>query len=106
MEHYYLNYKNDICIGSSRARLINDEFECREVTKEEYNDYEEKRQVEFERVTNLQNQIQELKSQLQKYKEDVEQVELFGMERSDYEEKKALCKDIVLELRELESQIK
>lgn len=43
-----------------------------------------------------------LKEKLQKYKEDVEQVELFGMERSDYQEKKQLCKDIVLELRQLE----
>ena len=43
-----------------------------------------------------------LKEQLQKYKEDVEQVELFGMERSDYEEKKQTCANIILQLRELE----
>lgn len=51
-----------------------------------------------------QERIIELKEQIAKYKEDVEQVELFGMERSDYEEKKQLCKDIILELRELESK--
>lgn len=43
-----------------------------------------------------------LKEQLQKYKEDVEQVELFGMQRDDYEEKKSACATIILELRVLE----
>lgn len=47
-----------------------------------------------------------LKQTLAKYKEDVEQVELFGMERTDYEEKKKLCADMILELRELEKQLK
>ena len=42
-----------------------------------------------------EQRIQELKTLLNKYKEDVEQVELFGMERTDYEEKK---------LRELEKK--
>lgn len=106
MEHYYLNYKDNICIGSSRARLINDEIECREVTKEEYDAFEQEKQAQFDRVTNLQNQIQELKQQLQKYKEDVEQVELFSMERDDYEDKKELCKNIILELRELEKELR
>ena len=46
--------------------------------------------------------IKEKKQLLSKYKEDVEQVELFGMVRSDYEEKKKQCKKLVLELRELE----
>lgn len=32
----------------------------------------------------------------------VEQVELFGMERSDYEEKKRLCAEMIIELRSLE----
>ena len=50
--------------------------------------------------------IQDLKLQIAKYKEDVEQVELFGMQRDDYEEKKELCKSIVLQLRELESKLK
>lgn len=49
-----------------------------------------------------QFQIAEIKQRLQKYKEDVEQVELFGMERSDYEEKKRLCADMIIELRSLE----
>ena len=45
--------------------------------------------------------IQDLKLELSKYKEDVEQVELFGMERTDYEYKKQKCKEIINELREL-----
>lgn len=50
--------------------------------------------------------IAEKKAILQKFKEDVEQVELFGMERADYEEKKAQCVSIIQQLRELEAQIK
>lgn len=46
--------------------------------------------------------IAEKKALLIKYREDVEQVDLFGLERSDYEEKKELCRQLVLELRELE----
>ena len=52
------------------------------------------------------NHIAELKKQIAKYKEDVEQVELFGMGRADYEEKKQACVDIITELRELEAEIK
>lgn len=51
---------------------------------------------------NKENTIQELKKTLVKYKEDVEQVELFGMQRDDYEEKKQECVNIILRLRELE----
>ena len=54
----------------------------------------------------LRPRIIELKQQIAKYKEDVEQVELFGMQRDDYEQKKELCKSIVLQLRELESQLR
>ena len=46
--------------------------------------------------------IQQKKALLNKYREDVEQVDLFGMVRDDYEEKKELCKQLVYELRELE----
>lgn len=56
-------------------------------------------------VDKKSNRIAELKTLLQKYKEDVEQVELFGMERSDYEEKKKLCADFIIELRNLEKNV-
>ena len=46
--------------------------------------------------------IAEKKALLNKYREDVEQVDLFGMERADYEEKKLACKTLVEELRVLE----
>lgn len=49
-----------------------------------------------------QEQIEQLKEQLTKYKYDVEQVELFGMERDDYELKKQICVEIIKELRALE----
>ena len=48
------------------------------------------------------NRIHNLKEQLERYKQDVEQVELFGMARDDYEQKKALCIEIIEELRTLE----
>lgn len=49
--------------------------------------------------------IQEKKQLLEKYKEDVEQVELFKMERTDYEEKKQICATLIYELRELEKEV-
>ena len=58
--------------------------------------------IEYTEQELTQQHIGELKTMLAKYKEDVEQVELFGMERSDYEEKKKACREIVLELRKLE----
>lgn len=49
-----------------------------------------------------EKEIVSLKEILEKYKEDVEQVELFGMERTDFEEKKKACANIITKLRELE----
>lgn len=60
----------------------------------------------YEQEMTLRSQITMKKQLLQKYKEDVEQVELFGMQRDDYGQKKELCKSIILELRELEAQLK
>lgn len=55
------------------------------------------------RKTNAENlkKIAELKLELVPIKEDVEQVELFGMVRDDYEEKKQRCAEIVNEIRTL-----
>ena len=55
-----------------------------------------------ERTGYVNIKIMLLKSKLERYKEDVEQVELFGMERADYEQKKQMCRDLIAELRELE----
>lgn len=49
--------------------------------------------------------IREKKALLNKHREDVEQVDLFGMVRDDYTEKKELCKKLVYELRELEKKL-
>ena len=56
----------------------------------------------YEQEMTLRSQITMKKQLLQKYKEDVEQVELFGMERADYEEKKQQCANMIVRLRELE----
>ena len=53
----------------------------------------------------LLSQIATKKALLNKYREDVEQVDLFGMERADYAEKKKLCKQLVEELRGLEKKL-
>lgn len=52
-----------------------------------------------------EKQIYEKKALLKKYKEDVEQVGLFGMTRADYEDKKKACAKLVEELRELEKVV-
>jgi len=64
-----------------------------------------KRQRDTE-ICAKKEQIMQLKDQLQKYKEDVEQVDLFGMQRNDYQEKKQRCAEIVLQLRQLESEVR
>ena len=60
----------------------------------------------YEEEMEIRGRLKPLKYKLQKYKEDVEQVELFGMERSDYEEKKKACADIIQELRKLGKKLK
>lgn len=59
-----------------------------------------------EQIMEISWRISNLKGKLNKFKEDVEQVELFGMEREDYIEKKKQCVYIILELRQLEQQLK
>lgn len=81
-----------------------------QITEEEFNELtkpkvyelteEQKAKIELEKT------IREKKALLNKYREDVEQVDLFGMERADYAEKKELCKQLVYELRELEASFK
>lgn len=60
--------------------------------------------VDYVKIDNS-TKILDLKQKLAKYKEDVEQVELFDMERSDYEQKKQMCANIILELRQLEKNV-
>lgn len=80
-----------------------DKFENGMVIKADIEKVVEKRIKERE-VQALCIESQSLKSELQKIKEDVEQVELFGMERADYNIKKARCKDIITRLREIKQK--
>lgn len=52
--------------------------------------------------SHIEEEIANLKQEIAKAKEDVEQVELFGMERQDYEQKKQRCVEIINRLRILE----
>jgi superfamily II RNA helicase len=71
-----------------------------EITETEFNEHQEA--LYHNPHKEKLNRIHDLKAQLEKCKEDVEQVELFGMERTDYEYKKEQCRALILELRKLE----
>lgn len=55
---------------------------------------EEKRKLLFEK-----------KAQMDRYMEDIEQVVLLDIERSDFEEKKTLCIQLLAEIRQLEKEL-
>ena len=101
MEHYYLNFKDNIIIGTSRARLINDEIECREVTKEEYDAYEEERQTQL----NLVNQIEKLKQNLADYDYKGQKYLDGEYTEEEWQEIVAQRKQWRQQIRELENQI-
>ena len=81
-----------------------------QITEEEFNSILQSRvpkpTEEQKAKIELAKTIREKKALLNKYREDVEQVDLFGMERADYAEKKELCKQLVYELREMEALLK
>lgn len=79
-----------------------------EISEQEYNELTKPPELTEEQKAKIElsKTIREKKALLNKYREDVEQVDLFGMERTDYEEKKALCRQLVEELRELERELK
>lgn len=80
-----------------------------QITEEEFNSLSNKLYeptAEQKAKMELAKTIREKKALLNKYREDVEQVDLFGMERADYAEKKILCKQLVYELREMEALLK
>lgn len=91
----FLNLKSPK-IDENYIQITKEEFE--ELTKPKvYEPTEEQKAAQAK-----QKLIAEKKALLNKYREDVEQVDLFGMERADYEEKKLACKTLVEELRVLE----
>lgn len=77
-----------------------------EITEQEFNELSKPKEptAEQKALREKRKLHSEKEALLKKYKYDVEQVDLFGMERADYEEKKALCKQLVEELRELEKE--
>ncbi len=80
-----------------------------QITEAEYNELAKQKVYEpteeQKAAQAKQKLIAEKKALLNKYREDVEQVDLFGMERADYEEKKLACKTLVEELRVLEKNV-
>lgn len=58
------------------------------------------------KISKTQQEINALKEEIVKTKEDVEQVILFGMERPDFEQKKQRSVEIILRLRVLEQRLK
>lgn len=79
-----------------------------EITEQEFNElYKPKEPTAEQKALREKRKLHsEKEALLKKYKYDVEQVDLFGMHRTDYEEKKALCAQLVLELKELELELK
>ncbi len=91
----YLNLKSPIT-EEGYEEITEEEFKT--LTKPPVFTLPEEQQEKIEK----RKLIAEKKALLNKYREDVEQVDLFGMERADYEEKKLACKTLVEELRVLE----
>lgn len=103
--------KNGEPITQTVTKTVRDGLEdgYTQITEEEFNELSNKRYEPTEEQKakiELAKTIREKKVLLNKYREDVEQVDLFGMERADYEEKKELCKQLVYELREMEALFK
>ena len=104
-KRYYYKKGNSYC--NLKSPITEEGYE--EITEEEFKALtkppvftlteEQKAKIEKRKL------IKEKKALLNKYREDVEQVDLFGMERADYEEKKIACRTLVEELRVLERQL-
>ena len=105
MRYYYKDSKGNTC--SLKSECIREGYT--QITEEEYNSILQSRiyepTAEQKAKMELAKTIREKKALLNKYREDVEQVDLFGMVRDDYAEKKELCKQLVYELRELEKSL-
>lgn len=95
----FLNLKNPIDI----SKPING-LEYVSITEQEFNELTKHKEFTPEQKVLMEKRklIAQKKSLLIKYREDIEQVDLFGMHRDDYDQKKQLCIQLVLELRELE----
>lgn len=99
------DYPNKAMFCNRSGKYTIDEIEPDENGRRRFKFVEILPYVPSEQET-ISQEIATLKVTLAKYKEDVEQVELFGMERTDYEQKKTSCRQIILQLRELESRLR
>lgn len=104
MQRFYYKSKDNTGFLNLKSPLVDENYI--QITKEEFNELTKpkvyKPTAAQKAKAELAKTIREKKALLNKYREDVEQVDLFGMERADYAEKKELCKQLVYELRELE----
>lgn len=107
MERFYYKNKNNTGFLNLKSPLIDDEYI--QITKEEFEELTKPKEyvptAEEKAAQEKARKIAEKKALLNKYREDVEQVDLFGMERADYAEKKLACKTLVEELRVLEKNV-
>ena len=105
MRYYYKN-KNNTGFLNLKSAIADENYI--QITKEEFEELTKPKEPTAEQKAKIElaKTIREKKALLNKYREDVEQVDLFGMEREDYEEKKILCKQLVYELREMEALLK
>jgi len=109
MRYYYKSKEGNGFLNLKSPLSLDDLEKYDEITEEEFNELttpvvyepteEELAKQEKRKL------IAEKKALLIKYREDVEQVSLFGMEREDFEEKKEACKALVEELRALEKEV-
>lgn len=106
MQRYYYKNKDNTGFANLKSPLVDENYI--QITEEEFNELTKPKEPTAEQKAKieLEKTIREKKALLNKYREDVEQVDLFGMERADYAEKKELCKQLVYELRELEASFK
>ena len=100
-KRYYYKNKNG---GLMNLKSPKNHPNLVEITEQEFNELTKPKEPTAEQKA-LQEKRKlhaEKEALLKEYKYDVEQVDLFGMQRADYEVKKSLCRQLVLELKELE----
>ena len=108
MQRFYYKSKDGKGFLNLKSPLNDDRYV--QITEDEFNALSKPKvyepTAEQKAKMELAKTIREKKALLNKYREDVEQVDLFGMVRDDYAEKKELCKQLVYELRELEASFR
>ena len=102
-EQFHYEYKEYPNGGKDQIKVVDVEHRPAKPETYEYEDIEV--YVPYSDKELAQIEIGKLKQELAKWKEDVEQVELFGMVRTDYEQKKNRCAEIIVQLRKLEKVV-